>query len=240
VRVPPASLPRGSTAHHKPLRSDILAPMKRAGRWLFNLAAGVSLLLCFVTAALWVRSWRGGQSIERVDPNQRTVVTSMNGVITATRWYTAFQPPPNAGSSFGYAPPEAWQKWMYWPGQDENDPASFAYLPSCGSDHWWQRLGFDGYDQLHKPIPNSVALEDWLQPRWTGRIRSLTLPYWAIFLVLLSLPTMRALLLLKRHRRQTAGLCIVCGYDLRATPLRCPECGTEVPRTVRPSPLPSP
>ena len=31
-----------------------------------------------------------------------------------------------------------------------------------------------------------------------------------------------------RHRRQEAGLCPACGYDLRATPGRCPECGAEL------------
>jgi hypothetical protein len=55
--------------------------------------------------------------------------------------------------------------------------------------------------------------------------RGLTIPYWAISIIAAIWP-LRAFYKNRRIlRRKASRRCEFCGYDLRATPLQCPECG---------------
>jgi hypothetical protein len=57
----------------------------------------------------------------------------------------------------------------------------------------------------------------------------LCLPYWQIAIATLLLPAVRAATFARgrrvRPKRRREGRCTACGYDLRATSDRCPECG---------------
>ena len=58
-------------------------------------------------------------------------------------------------------------------------------------------------------------------------VELLVVPYWLVLMVTaLPLPAFAARWI-RRRRRAGAGLCAACGYDLRASPRRCPECGAE-------------
>jgi len=54
----------------------------------------------------------------------------------------------------------------------------------------------------------------------------LDLPLWIVVASTAVLPLVRVARWVGRIRRKRAGLCPACGYDLRASPDLCPECGT--------------
>jgi hypothetical protein len=75
--------------------------------------------------------------------------------------------------------------------------------------------------------------------RGDGRMISVKAP-WVLIAPMACLP---AVVMIVRGRRRMkrviAGKCLNCGYDLRATPERCPECGSVSAESSRATPSPA-
>jgi len=68
---------------------------------------------------------------------------------------------------------------------------------------------------------------------YRGDLRSIGFaPYPLLALVTASPAAAKLAVHRRRRRAAAAGLCPACGYDLRATPDRCPECGREAKPTT--------
>jgi len=59
----------------------------------------------------------------------------------------------------------------------------------------------------------------------SNNFRLLGVKWWVIVLALSPVPLRRMWQALRRRRWERSGRCVGCGYDLRASPTRCPECG---------------
>jgi hypothetical protein len=90
---------------------------------------------------------------------------------------------------------------------------------------WWsERHGYHG-----PPLPRSWGYGSFRYGDSSGQVlvREWWIPHWALALATGAWPGVLAVRWRRRKRevRSSAGLCWRCGYDLRATPGRCPECG---------------
>jgi hypothetical protein len=62
-----------------------------------------------------------------------------------------------------------------------------------------------------------------------GWYRVLVVPCWSAAVLFSLLPAVWIGAAYRRRRRLRRGCCPACGYDLRASPDRCPECGAVAP-----------
>jgi hypothetical protein len=182
----------------------IAGTMRRLLRWTFNTLAVASLLLCLATAGLWVRShWVYDRLFGR-QHYQFTALSFRGHLAGSLEWYEQSEggPTPPWAFHITHSPPP-------W------DGLGLAYdMDAYPQSHY-------GFTARHRDVYARYTLNTWT---WHVRDRSL----FAAFAVLPAVVAFRQLRAVRRRRRRARlGLCLACGYDLRASPERCPECGRE-------------
>lgn len=111
-------------------------------------------------------------------------------------------------------------------------------------------VGPDALDDFVRPLPEGwpYSLKSMIEeahkeygrgPIWkrlgfrfdteSKRVRSTTMTFslWPFVMLLGALPMVELAKMRRQRRRLARGQCGRCGYDLRASPDRCPECGME-------------
>jgi len=202
--------------------------MKRLARWLFNGLLTLSVLLCAVLSILWLMSYDHPTSTHLLVGQENGRVMELfigdKGVLC-----------------FSLTGPWRHPRVIYWGRSGKGYDFSFA--PTLGGIHWRR---FYSYGETVYPLLVNLDAPDTQSndtvPKVGGRHHlpppvSFTvslLPIRMLTGLAAILPVTRLAMIpiaIFHRRRKKLGLCAVCGYDLRATPDRCPECGTIPPKT---------
>src|SRR5687767_4780991 len=180
----------------------MLPLVKRLPRILLNAATALSLALCVATAVLWVRSGRGDFVVRGTRGGAYTLAFSVGGELGLYR--------------ASHCPFDIRPQWRVGVHRSSNaTPAEFVTGPDGGL---WLAPRQDGAGAI-RTLPIRTAGGG---TRWAA-------PHAVLVAVFAALAVIRpATVLIRTARaggRRRRNCCPACGYDLRATPDRCPECG---------------
>jgi predicted RNA-binding Zn-ribbon protein involved in translation (DUF1610 family) len=177
-------------------------------RRLLNLLTLVSLLLCVAAVALWAQSdaitrwWE--YSWFSTNPNRRQTDLSVGvGGGHVILGVVLVSEAPGSASL-----PTTGSNWR----RDADDPEDVAErIPGS-------RFGFGYARREGQGMSRVIASRAW----------DVAFPLWAAALLSAVLPAVWIRYTYRHRRTISRGLCPNCGYDLRASTTRCPECGTVV------------
>lgn len=197
--------------------------LRRGKPWLFKVAAAISLTFCIATAVLWVRSYYVFEHVaDAVNGGSAWAIRSGQGNLFLDH-----------RSNWDYELGWSWGRRLIRPSPFTEFSVEYQ-TPSAGLRY----LGFGVFAGTTYTWPGHLYPSGWpyppfTDPRWfKDHYHAICFPHWFLVAVFAALP-IRWLILERRRRvaeRARRGLCRRCGYDLRASPERRPECGTTVPQ----------
>jgi hypothetical protein len=173
--------------------------MKRIRRLIFGLASAMSLLLCVTAAAMWVRSYYVIDGTAHAREGRVSGVYSTHGRVLL--------------DTMGDSDVPRWPGFSGW--HRVREPVR-ADAPSVDITQIKGRglLGLR-YARLTYAMGDGIVRE----------MAAVTIPYWFLVTLFLLLPLAWLGGAARRRYRRRHQLCAACGYDLRSSPERCPECG---------------
>jgi hypothetical protein len=206
------------------LRRGTICRVKYSRQWLFNGVAAASFLLCLATSAIWIRSyWRYDLIRWSGDtPNQadhillRWSLGSLRGGFAVDIIHN------DASDDAAIRNLQDYSKWH--PRGFEVSSDRVSDLDAVTKSSW--RASY-----LFKPTsPTFLGAQAGSAHGLYGGNRfwwiELSIPYWMPACIFMILPIWWAFAWWKHRRRIKCNVCPACGYDLRSSPQRCPECGT--------------
>ena len=109
----------------------------------------------------------------------------------------------------------------------EWDPTQQPWLPT--------RMWHDRRLRSNGRFTYNRASADFALPGFRFVDGEANVAHWLASLLTFPLPVLALFRWVYRSKRYAAGQCVACGYDLRASTDRCPECGAPVPEPIVPA-----